>query len=262
MDLGLSGKSVLVLASSKGLGKATALEYAAEGARVMLASRDEEELKRTAEELKTATGQDVQYTRVDLTQAEDIKNLVAQTVESFGTIDVLINNSGGPPAGKFESFQDEDWYKAFDLNLLSYVRVIREVLPFMKKQQSGRIVNITSSAIKQPVDNLLLSNTLRLGVVGLAKTLALDLAKDNILINTVGPGSIKTDRIIELDTIKAKELNVTIEELQESKQAQIAIGRYGEPQEFAKTIVFFGSFANTYVTGQTLLVEGGLVKAL
>lgn len=262
MDLGLKGKAVLVLASSKGLGRATALQFASEGARVMLTSRNEQELKRTAEDIQQQTGQEVHYIQADVSQGEDIKRLVDATLESFGTIDVLVNNSGGPPAGKFEDFQDEDWYKAFDLNLLSYIRAIREVLPVMKKQQSGRIVNITSSSIKQPIDNLLLSNTLRLGVVGLAKTLALELAQDNILINTVGPGVIKTDRIIELDSIKAKELGVSLEEIQETKQGQIAIGRYGEPHEFAKTILFFGSFANTYITGQTLLVDGGLVKAI
>lgn len=262
MDLGLKGKAVLVLASSKGLGRATALQFASEGARVMLTSRNEQELKRTAEDIQQQTGQEVHYIQADVSQGEDIKRLVDATLESFGTINVLVNNAGGPPAGKFEDFQDEDWYKAFDLNLLSYIRAIREVLPVMKKQQSGRIVNITSSSIKQPIDNLLLSNTLRLGVVGLAKTLALELAQDNILINTVGPGVIKTDRIIELDSIKAKELGVSLEEIQETKQGQIAIGRYGEPHEFAKTILFFGSFANTYITGQTLLVDGGLVKAI
>lgn len=262
MDLGLKGKAVLVLASSKGLGRATALQFASEGARVMLTSRNEQELKRTAEDIQQQTGQEVHYIQADVSQGEDIKRLVDATIQRFGTIDVLVNNAGGPPAGKFEDFQDEDWYKAFDLNLLSYIRAIREVLPVMKKQQSGRIVNITSSSIKQPIDNLLLSNTLRLGVVGLAKTLALELAQDNILINTVGPGVIKTDRIIELDSIKAKELGVSLEEIQETKQGQIAIGRYGEPHEFAKTILFFGSFANTYITGQTLLVDGGLVKAI
>lgn len=262
MDLGLANKAVLILASSKGLGRATALEYAAEGARVMITGRNQEELIKTATSIKDQTGNEVHYFPADVSRGEDLKALVAETVKRFGTIDVLVNNSGGPPAGKFDDFNDEDWYKAFDLNLLSYIRAIREVLPYMKEQKGGRIVNVTSTSIKQPLENLLLSNTLRLGVVGLAKTLSLELAKDQILINTIGPGTIKTDRVVEFDTLKANELGVSIEEVQAMKQQQIAIGRYGEPAEFAKTLIFLGSFANTYVTGQTLLVDGGLVKAI
>ncbi|GAA0357460.1 SDR family oxidoreductase [Bacillus horti] len=262
MDLGLQGKKVLVLASSKGLGRATATQFAAEGADVMLTSRKEEELIKTAAEIKEQTGRDVSYFVADVSKGEDLEKLIAATAERFGTIDVLVNNSGGPPAGKFDDFNDQDWYNAFELTLLSYIRTIRGVLPYMKKQKSGRIINITSSSIKQPIENLLLSNTLRLGVVGLAKSLALELAKDQILINTVGPGQIRTDRVVEFDEAKAKELGTSIDAVQSSKQEQIAIGRYGEPDEFAKTLLFLGSFANTYVTGQTLLVDGGLVKAI
>ncbi|OIJ08216.1 3-oxoacyl-ACP reductase [Anaerobacillus arseniciselenatis] len=262
MDLGLKNKAVLVLASSKGLGKATALEYVSHGASVMISSRNENELVITAKQIKQLTGQEVVYCVADVSSYHDIKNLVTKTVEQFGTIDVLINNAGGPPAGGFDDFNDDDWQKSFELNLLSVIRTIREVLPYMKKQGSGRIVNIASSSIKQPIDHLILSNTFRTGMVGLAKTLSSELAKDNILINTIGPGQIKTDRIGEFDKAKAESLGITQEEVQRTKENQIPLGRYGTPGEFAKVMVFFGSYANTYVTGQSLLVEGGMVKSL
>ncbi|WP_163140397.1 SDR family oxidoreductase [Bacillus sp. 22-7] len=262
MDLGLLNKSVLVLASSKGLGKAIATEYAAQGARVMIASRNLDVLVQTAKEIQELTGNEVNFCSVDVSKREDIVRLVQQTVEQYGTIDVLINNAGGPPPGVFDDFDDESWQQAFELNLLSFIRTIREVLPFMKQQGSGRIINIASSSIKQPIDNLILSNTFRNGIIGLAKTLSSELAKDNILINTIGPGQIKTDRAVEFDMAKAQQLDVTLEEIQLTKERQIPLGRYGTPEEFANVAVFLGSFANTYVTGQGLLVDGGMVKAL
>lgn len=263
MDLGLQGKSVLVTAASKGLGKATAQRFAAEGARVVIASRNAEALEKAKNEIVSQTGNsDVAFVVCDMTRADDIKHLVASTVERHGTIDVLINNAGGPPAGGFDQFSDEDWQKAFELNLLSFVRTIREVLPYMKKQRSGRIVNFTSSSIKQPIDHLILSNTFRVAVTGLAKTLASELAKDNILINTLGPGRIATDRVAQLDRLRAEQLNLSPEEVRASFEKDIPLGRYGEAEEFAKAAVFFASWANTYITGQTLLVDGGMVKAL
>jgi 3-oxoacyl-[acyl-carrier protein] reductase len=263
MDLGLQGKSVLVTAASKGLGKATAQRFAAEGARVVIASRNAEALEKAKNEIVSQTGNsDVAFVVCDMTRAEDIKRLVESAVERNGTIDVLINNAGGPPAGGFDQFSDEDWQKAFELNLLSFVRTIREVLPYMRKQRSGRIVNFTSSSIKQPIDHLILSNTFRVAVTGLAKTLASELAKDNILINTLGPGRIATDRVAQLDRLRAEQLNLSSEEVRASFEKAIPLGRYGEAEEFAKAAVFFASWANTYITGQTLLVDGGMVKAL
>lgn len=263
MDLQLKGKSVVVTASSKGLGKATALEFAREGAHVLLSSRNEEELKKAASEIREASGNDqVDYAVCDITKPEDIQAFIQKAVDWNGTVDVLINNAGGPPAGTFETFADEDWQKAFELNLLSFIRTIREVIPYMKKQNGGRIVNFASSSIKQSIDNLILSNTFRAGIVGLAKSLSQELAKDNILINTLGPGRIATDRVASLDQIRADKLGITVEELKARTEASIPIGRYGEPEEFARTAVFLGSFANTYVTGQSLVVDGGMVKAL
>ncbi|WLR51526.1 SDR family oxidoreductase [Bacillus tianshenii] len=262
MELGLAGKTALVMASSKGLGKAIATKFAEEGANVMITSRSEETLQQTSQEIKKKTGRDVSYQVCNLTNPYDIQSLVQQTVDTYGTVDILINNAGGPPAGKFDDFRDEEWQKAFELNLLSYVRAVREVLPLMRKQGGGRILNIASSSIKQPIDGLILSNTFRTGIVGLAKSLSSELAPDNILINTLGPGRIATDRVDELDQKAAEKRGKSIEEVKESFEALIPIGRYGTPEEFANTAVFLCSEANTYVTGQALLVDGGLVKAL
>ncbi|MBC5637755.1 SDR family oxidoreductase [Ornithinibacillus sp. BX22] len=263
MDLGLKGKSVIVMAASKGLGKATALQFAQEGAHVIISSRHESDLKAAVSEIQEFTSNNhVSYKTCDVTNPADIKELVQFAIESNGKIDVLVNNAGGPPAGGFEHFDDEAWQNAFELNLLSYIRAIREVLPYMKQQRSGHIINFTSSSIKQTLDNLILSNTFRAGVVGLAKSLSQELAQDNILINTLGPGRIATERVEHLDTVRAEQLGVTYDEVKSSTEKSIPIGRYGNPEEFAKQAVFLCSAANTYVTGQTLLVDGGLVKAL
>lgn len=263
MDLGLNKKSVIVTAGSKGLGKATAEQFAAEGAHVLIASRNASELEKTRDEIIAKTDNpNVDFVVCDMTNAADIKNMVEKAVSLNGTVDVLINNSGGPPSGSFEKFSDEDWTTAFELNLLSFVRTVREVLPFMKKQQYGRIVNFASSSIKQTLDNLILSNTFRAGIVGLSKSLSQELGRDNILINTIGPGKIATDRVGQLDAIRGEKLNISGADVRKRTEQNIPIGRYGEPEEFAKVAVFLGSGANTYVTGQTLVIDGGLVKAL
>ncbi|MCA0988647.1 SDR family oxidoreductase [Guptibacillus algicola] len=263
MDLGLKGKSVVVTASSKGLGKATALAFAEEGAKVVISSRNREELQKACEDISRVTNNDnVSYKVCDVKNGEDIKELMNYAKEKNGAIHVLINNAGGPAAGGFEKFSDEDWQSAFELNLLSFVRTSRAAIPFMKKAGEGRIVNIASSSIKQSLDNLILSNTFRAGIVGLAKSLSQEYAEDNILVNTVGPGRIATERVEQLDGLRADKLGVSVEELKEKTERSIPIKRYGEPDEFAKMLVFLGSGANTYVTGQSLVVDGGLVKAL
>ncbi|NDI33535.1 SDR family oxidoreductase [Chengkuizengella sediminis] len=262
MDLNLKGKSVVITAGSKGLGKATALEFAKEGAHVIISSRNEEELAKTKHEIEKETGnKNVHFLVCDITKVDDIKQMVNEAVERFGMVDVLINNAGGPPTGTFDQMTDEDWLYAFELNLLSFIRTIREVLPYMKKQQHGHIINFASSSIKQPIDNLILSNTFRTGIVGLAKSLSQELASDNILINTVGPGRISTDRLAQLDGIRAEKQGKTIEEIKLETEATIPLGRYGEPSEFAKMVVFLASGANTYVTGQSFVIDGGMVKA-
>ncbi|MGM7700405.1 SDR family oxidoreductase [Pseudalkalibacillus sp. Hm43] len=263
MDLQLKGKSVIVTAGSKGLGKATAMEFAKEGAHVLIASRNEQQLQQAKEEIfKETRNEHVDYVICDITDPDQINHLGDYAVERNGTVDVLINNAGGPPAGRFEDMRDEDWQKAFELNLLSFVRLTRKVIPHMQKQQSGRIVNFASSSIKQPLDNLILSNTFRAGIVGLAKSLSQELAEYQILVNTIGPGRIATDRVAELDEIRAGKLGIPLEEHVDNTAKKIPLQRYGTPEEFAKMVVFLGSGANTYITGQSLLVDGGMVKAL
>lgn len=263
MDLGLQGKSVVILAASKGLGKASALQFAKEGAHVLISSRNQEELQKAKEEIRVETGNEhIEYQVCDITNPGNIKDLVAKAVELDGMVDVLVNNAGGPPAGKFDNFDDQVWQNAFELNLLSFVRTIREVLPYMRKQGGGHIVNIASSSIKQTLDGLILSNTFRAGILGLSKGLSQELAADNILINTVGPGRIATDRVDQLDKIKADQLNKSYEEIKSQAEQTIPMGRYGQPEEFANMIVYLCSRANTYVTGQAFVVDGGMVKAL
>ncbi|MFC5711317.1 SDR family oxidoreductase [Thalassorhabdus alkalitolerans] len=260
MDLGLKDKGVVVIASSKGLGKASARQFSLEGASVMLSGRHEETLQKAAEEISSETGNKVYWKVCDLHKEDDIHSLISEAKEKLGRLDVLVNNSGGPTAGTFESLSDEDWKSAFELTLLSFTRAIRSALPHLK-ENGGRIVNIASSSVKQPIENLMLSNTYRLGVMGMAKTLSKELAGDGILINTVGPGRIATDRTEELDKKKAEKRGLDVSEVRSESEGNIPLGRYGDPEEFAKVIAFLGSGANSYVTGQTIVVDGGMTQA-
>jgi 3-oxoacyl-[acyl-carrier protein] reductase len=262
MDLGLRGKAALVMAASKGLGRAVATELAREGARVMISSRDADALARTAAEIGEETGARVEHRAADLTRGEDVGALVTHAAESLGGVDVLVNNTGGPPAGGFEDFDDEDWERAFDLVLLSLIRAVRGVLPHMRERGGGRIINIASSSVRQPIENLTLSNTFRAGIAGLAKSLAIELAPDRILVNTIGPGRILTERSASMDVSRAESMGVPVEEVRAQVEAQIPLGRYGTPQELARVAAFLASPANSYVTGQAILVDGGMVRAL
>lgn len=263
MDLLLKGKTVIVTGASQGLGKAIATEFASEGANVYISSRSEEKLQQAVKEIREKTeNKEVNYAVCDMKNEDQIQSLVQKVVEKYGTVDVLVNNAGGPPAGKFMDMSDDEWFGAFEQNLLSVVRATRKVIPYMKKQEAGRIVNITSSSIKQSIDNLILSNTMRPGVLGLTKSLSQEFAVDNILVNTVGPGKIATDRMMQLNETTAKIGGITVEEAEKASVADIPMGRYGKPEEFAKAVVFLGSFANTYVTGQAVIVDGASVKAL
>ncbi|GGD97938.1 SDR family oxidoreductase [Paenibacillus nasutitermitis] len=261
MDLGLNGKVALVAASSKGLGKACAMELAREGAYVMITGRKEAELQKAKQEMDQLAGK-VEYLVCDITKSGDISYAVETTVKRFGKIDILINNAGGPPPGSVETLTDEQWYKSFELNLLSYIRFIREVLPYMKEQKSGRIINLASSSVKQPIPGLLLSNTFRTGIVGLAKTLSQELAPYNILVNTVSPGRIATDRIKELDGNRAEKTGKTIEQVAEEAHKGIPLGRDGDVEEFGRTVTFLASSASSYTTGVSLLIDGGMVKGI
>ncbi|WP_068615163.1 SDR family oxidoreductase [Paenibacillus tuaregi] len=262
MDLGLEGKSVFVAAASKGLGKASAEAFAREGAKVTIASRSEEHLIRAAEDIEASTGQKVAVIQMDATSQDDIARAIRTTVQTQGGLDVVVTNAGGPPGGTFADMQDEDWQKGYELNLLSVIRMIGEALPHLRSAGSGRIVNLASTSIKQPIEGLILSNVFRAGVQSLTKTLAGELADSGILINTVAPGRIATDRITELDSKRAESEGSSLEEIQSRIVKGIPLERMGEPEEFARVVAFYGSWANTYVTGQSILVDGGMVRSL
>ena len=247
MDLGLQGRVALVMAASKGLGRAVATELAREGASVVISSRDEETLARTAAEIADETGAEVEPRAADITRAEDVRALFSHAADRFGGLDVLVNNTGGPPAGTFDDFGDEDWQAAFELVLLSLIRAVREARPLMRERGGGRIVNIASSSIKQPIENLTLSNTFRAGIAGLAKSLSAELAPDGILINTLGPGRISTARSRSMDASRAETLGVPVEEVRGQVESQIPLRRYGTPEEFARVAAFLASPANAGV---------------
>lgn len=261
MNLNLTGKTALVAASSQGLGRAIAEELLKEGANVMISGRDELKLQGVKKELMSIGEGAVEYKKTDITNPTDIKELVEETVQRFGTIDILVNNAGGPPAGTFESITDEVWQQSFELNLLSYIRLIREALPHLKKQ-GGKIINIASMSVKEPIPGLIISNTFRTGIVGLSKTLASEFADYGILINTVAPGRIETDRVRHLNKVNADKLGITPEQVDDVAKKDIALKRNGTPEEFAKVVTFLASDGNTYMTGGTFLVDGGLVKSI
>ncbi|MGF6951318.1 3-oxoacyl-[acyl-carrier protein] reductase [Neobacillus sp. B4I6] len=261
MELNLTGKTALVVASSQGLGFAIAERLVREGANVMISGREEEKLKQKASQLESLGMGKVAYQKTDITNVNDINQLVKVTAESFQRIDILVNNAGGPPAGAFEELTDEEWQKSFELNLLSYVRMIRASLPYLK-EQGGKILNIASTSIKEPIPGLILSNTFRTGIVGLAKTLALELAQYNILINTIAPGRIATDRVNHLDQVNADKLGVDREAIALQVKEGIPLKRYGTPEEFANVAAFLLSDANSYMTGSSFLVDGGMIKAI
>lgn len=262
MDLGLKGKHALILASSKGLGFAIAKQLVLEGAEVILSSREQKHLETASGVLDDLVEGSSTYYPADVARREDIDALADFTKLHFNSLDILVNNAGGPPSGSFLSMTDQDWQKAFELNLLSYVRMIRAVVPLMEKAGGGHILNIASSSIKKPINNLALSNTFRLGIVGLTKTLSGELSGNNILVNTLAPGRILTDRVLQLNEKQSERTGLPVSEIQKKSEAEIPLGRYGRPEEFAKTAAFLVSDACTYVTGESLLVDGGLVRSI
>lgn len=264
MDLGLKNKVAVVLASSKGLGLACAKEFYKEGANVVICSRTEEHLisakKEIEKEPSLSEDNEIAYFVCDLKQKSNIEGLIDQTMEKFGKIDILIHNAGGPPSGPISEISTEEWDSSIDLNLRSFIRVCRLVVPIMKEQGGGKILSIASVSVKQPLSNLVLSNTTRLGVVGFAKTLANEHARDSILVNVICPGPTLTDRMKELIESESEQTGKPEEEIKERWTDQIPMGRLGIPEEFANMVVFLGSERASYITGSVLQVDGGFVK--
>jgi 3-oxoacyl-[acyl-carrier protein] reductase len=261
MDLQLQGKTAVVTASSKGLGRAIAEQLAAEGANLLLCSRDAQAITDTALQLQQTYGIQAYGLAVDLASKEQIGWLVQEAKDRFGSVDALVCNAGGPPSGSFLSFEEEAWMKAIELNLMGVVRLAKGFHPLMK-DRGGRVVTIASTSVKVPIPGLVLSNTLRTGLVGLMKTLSIEWAAEGILLNTVCPGRISTDRLVELDGLRAEREQRTLEDIQRENEKQIPLGRYGEPQELASLAAFLLSPRNSYMTGSVHYVDGGAVKAL
>jgi len=259
MDLGLRGQVAVVAAASRGLGKAIAQGFAGEGARVAICARDEVVLRAAAAEI----GRDVLAVPADVTRAEDVERFIRAVADRFGRIDILVNNAGGPPSKPFVETSDEEWWAGVGLNLMSTVRLCRQVVPHMRAQGGGRILNVASFTVKQPLPNLVLSNAVRLAVVGLAKTLAAELGRDNIAVNTVCPGPIATERLQSLTRTYAEREGMTYEDAERRLWTdQIPLGRVGTPEELANVVVFLASPRAGFVNGTTLQVDGGLVKAV
>jgi 3-oxoacyl-[acyl-carrier protein] reductase len=261
MDTGLTGRAAIVGGASKGIGKAAAIGLAREGCRVAICARNAETLEAAAEEVREAGGEVLPLT-CDMASHEDIKAAVAKAVETFGGLDIVINNAGGPPTGTFDTLDENYWKHALDQNLLSAVRTIREALPHLRRSGQGRIINVTSVSVKTPLDGLMLSNSARLGVVGMAKTLSREVAAQGITVNNVCPGNIATERLMSLIEERASGQGVTLEEAVRLEEGRVPMGVLGEAEDVANLIVFLASAKARYITGTTIQVDGGSTAAI
>ena len=258
----IQGKVALVLGASKGIGRAVAEELVAEGCYVGICSRSKDDLLEATGEIKSKYHSDVFWCVCDLNKLKDLESTFNHFTREFGQIDILVNNCGGPPAGYLNDLDDEKWQAAFEQVLLSAVRLSKLAVADMMKREWGRIINITSLTVKQPIDNLMLSNSLRTGLVGFAKTLSNEVGKYNITVNNVAPGYTLTNRLYELAVTKAKQSGKSHEEVLIEMAKEIPANRLGGPEEIAATVVFLASAKAGYITGTTLQVDGGLIKSL
>jgi 3-oxoacyl-[acyl-carrier protein] reductase len=262
MDLGLKNKVALVAASSTGLGRAVAEELANEGAGLILCARRADVLENSSREIASATGAEVVSVPADLTQSADIERVISAGLKKFGRIDILVTNNGGPPAGQFENLSQAQWEAATQLTLYSVLEFTRRLLPDMKERGWGRILNITSIAVKQPVDSLILSNSLRAAVTGFARTLANEVAPFGVTVNNIMPGYTRTERLEELAQMMAAREGISPAEFAGRWEQEIPMRRLGEPREFAALAAFLVSDRASYITGQSIPVDGGWIKSL
>ncbi|MFO7670803.1 MAG: SDR family oxidoreductase [Bacteroidales bacterium] len=263
MDLGIKDKVVMVAASSKGLGFGIAREAAREGAILSMGSRNQKSLKEAAEKIqKEVPGAVILTSQLDVSLAESIDRWIQLTLKELKTIDCLVVNGGGPPPGTFDEMDDHKWETGFENTLMSAVRLIRGVLPEMRRKKSGSILTVTSSSIKEPIDNLILSNVFRSGVTSLVKSLSFQVASDHIRINNLVPGFFDTDRLRELDLRNSGEWRISLDNVRKINFDTIPMGRYGDPEEFGKAAVFLLSGAASYVTGETFVIDGGKMRTV
>jgi 3-oxoacyl-[acyl-carrier protein] reductase len=262
MDLGLKGKVAVVAGSSQGLGRAIADALAAEGVHLVINSRSSQKLTAVAEEIVEATGAMVEAVAVDLTSSDGGGTLIAEAAEAFGRVDILVTNTGGPPVGMFEDHSPDVWREAIAQNFESVVNLVRATLPGMKERRWGRIVNVTSISVKQPVEGLILSNAIRAGVTGFAKTVSNEVAPYNVTVNNVLPGYTRTERLIHLAEAISERDDKTIDEVYEGWASEIPMGRLADPPELGAVAAFLCSEQASYVTGQSVAVDGGWIKGL
>ena len=262
MDLGLKNKRALVTGSSRGLGYATAFVLAKEGCKVAINGRDEAKIKSAAEKLTRETGTQVIGVVGDVSLPDVPEKLIQQTAETFGGLDILVTNAGGPPPGSIDALDDAAWQKGIDISLMAHVRLIKAALPYLRKSDSASVLTVTSISVIQPIANLLLSNSIRLATIGLTKSLALDLGKENIRFNSILPGWTETERVVELMTARAKANSSTVKEETRKQAEQSPFGRLAQPEEIANVAAFLVSPAASYITGAMLSVDGGAYKGM
>ncbi len=262
MDMGLKGKVAVVCAASKGLGKASAMGLAAEGANLLICARGEDALQQAAKEIADQTGVRVATLAADLSKEADCDRLIETARREYGGLDILVNNAGGPPPGFFMDFSDAQWQAGFETNFMSAVRLIRHSIPIMQERGGGRVINIVSLSVKQPIENLIISNSIRAAVIGLMKTLSQQFGKDGITFNNVLPGTILTDRVRQTSQTQAQRENISIDEVLERGGKAVPMGRIGQPKDLGSLVVFLASAHAEWITGTSIQVDGGAYKGL